>query len=83
MSRKRKPEPPRWSEIIEWRSVEHELPDSDMVVLVNCPQEDEPVWLGWYDAAENRWVSVNADEIKVTWWADVPIGFENGGAPRP
>ncbi|MCC7082198.1 MAG: hypothetical protein IT530_16115 [Burkholderiales bacterium] len=81
MNRKRRPGPPRWSETIEWRSAARELPDSDIVVLVGCPDEDEPVWLGWFDAADNRWVSVNADEIEVTWWADVPIGPARPGAP--
>lgn len=53
-----------------WIPCAVELPDADRTVLVNCPHETEPVWLGFLD--ENTWRSVEGDKIEVTHWMDLP-----------
>ena len=61
-------------ETISWHAVTDELPDIDITVLVCCPTDAEPVWLGWYD---NGWFTVDAQEYEpdaVTAWAAMPRG---------
>ena len=59
-------------ETIEWKSVEDELPDSDITVLVYSAN-DLSVWLGYYD--EDLFISVGGEIAPhVTHWADMPFG---------
>jgi hypothetical protein len=64
-----------FSETIEWFRVEQALPDSDTTVMIQCPTESEPVWIGWYDAEEREWYSADAMPVAVTAWADMPRGI--------
>jgi len=54
-----------------WIAVSDRLPDAELTVLVACPQESEPVWLG-YLGDEDLWLSVDGAEIEVTHWAELP-----------
>lgn len=31
-----------------WNDAAKQLPDSDMTVIIHCPDEDEPIWLGYH-----------------------------------
>lgn len=67
-------------ETINWISVDEQLPDDNIAVLVYAPGADEPVWIGSYDGV--YWFSEagpeygNDEEIaaRVTAWAHVPKG---------
>jgi hypothetical protein len=62
-------------ETIKWIEISKQLPDDEMVVLIHTPQQNEPVWLGYYD--QGRWYYPVGDFIKissVTHWAEVPAG---------
>jgi hypothetical protein len=41
-----------------------------MTVIVHSPNEDEPVWLGYFDG--ERWRSVDSAPIRVTHWQPLP-----------
>lgn len=47
-----------------------EMPDADETVLVHCPKEDEPVWLGFFDGED--WRTVDVECIEVTHWMPLP-----------
>ncbi len=65
---------PHLTSAITWIPAEvGSLPDTETTVLVACSiRMSDPVWLGYYDSAENVWRSVDAEEIEVTHWADLP-----------
>ena len=42
----------------QWKLCGHQLPDSDVTVLVFCPESVEPVWLGFYDGED--WRSIDS-----------------------
>lgn len=54
---------------VQWRPVS-DPPDSDLTVLVHCPQESEPVFVGWLDG--DAWRDVHGMRIRVAHWADLP-----------
>lgn len=60
-------------EQIIWRPVAVELPDAETTVMINAPELDEPVWLGWYE--DGVWHDVASHVIEgVTHWAEMPKG---------
>jgi hypothetical protein len=67
-------------ESIHWISVEEQLPDAEITVLLYAPEADEPVWLGYYDGdswyADTGAEYGNEDETaaSVTAWAEMPMG---------
>ena len=48
------------------------LPDDEQTVLICCPDEDEPVWLGYYESETILWGTVDGDRIKPAAWASLP-----------
>jgi len=65
-------------ETIEWISVDKELPDSDITVLVFYKTENDcGVWLAFFEFDNWRLVDgVPLDLDQVIFWADVPAGPE-------
>jgi hypothetical protein len=62
-----------------WTKVEDFLPDADLVVLVCVPAASEPVWLGYLDGEDWRYVDatlIERDGIKVAGWSDLPAPME-------
>jgi hypothetical protein len=68
--------PPPVTVSITWKAVRVEVPDTDRTVLIFYPEdEEEPVGLGWYDAEDECFYSVDGFRLgMVTWWADKPAG---------
>lgn len=64
-------------ETIRWQ---RGLPDADMTVLVYVPKATEPVWLGYFDGHDWRYVSAEVIDVPVKAWAHVPEG-SSGGKP--
>jgi hypothetical protein len=58
--------------MIDWKDAATHTPDADTTVLIHCPAEDEPVWMGYFDGEE--WRSVEGVPVEVTDWADMPEG---------
>lgn len=56
----------------QWRDATKELPDSDLVVLVYSPLDDEPVWVGVH--CGDCWCDANGDVFihPVTHWMPFP-----------
>lgn len=63
------------TEMIEWHLVEDSLPDDDMTVLIACPDESDPVWIGAYNTDEDEWVTAEGVPVVVSAWADMPKGI--------
>ncbi len=58
---------------ITWISTDVELPDDSIVVLVALEKSDDPTWIGYYDSAEEAWLSVEGIRlITVTHWSEMP-----------
>lgn len=59
---------------MKWHSVLLRIPDSDTIVLVHVPQNNEPVWLGYFDGEHDRWNWIGGSEIEqtVTHWMELP-----------
>lgn len=53
-----------------WISVDEELPDDDITVMVTTKGCDQPVWLAFHDA--DSWYSVEGVIIQVTHWTHLP-----------
>jgi hypothetical protein len=66
------------SEQINWIATADELPDEGITVLLFHPDEDEPIWPGYFDeitAHGYLWRSASGSEITgVTHWAEMPAG---------
>ena len=63
-------------ETVEWRRVSKELPDAETTVLINMPDSNEPIWLGWYDGV-SLWFDVSGAVIGrncVKHWAPMLAG---------
>lgn len=69
-------------ETIEWKSTRKSMPDSDITVLIFCPQLDSEVWLGYHDGEVWREVGSDTIEGRVTHWAEVPIGPRSSKAVK-
>jgi hypothetical protein len=50
-----------------WRSVQKEMPDADETVMIFHADEDEPVWMGYFDG--EQWRQVDGVLASVTHWA--------------
>jgi len=65
-------------ELITWTLAKSQLPDDELLVMINIPQHDEPVWFGYYDSI--RWYLVDgtalADDVVIA-WADLPCGISD------
>jgi len=50
-------------ETLHWHPVDEQLPDDEITVLLLAPTADEPVWPGYRDGDDWRWVdgSIVAD----------------------
>lgn len=58
-----------------WHDAAKELPDRHIIVLMHCPNSDEPVWMGYY--SDEGWRTDQCDGLEagtVTHWADLPEG---------
>lgn len=55
---------------IRWVRVPAELPDAEMTVLIATPDEDEPVWLGYFDGRD--WRTVEGRLVRATHWSTLP-----------
>lgn len=66
------------NETIRWHMADSVKPDDAETVLINllC-DEDEPVWLGWWDSTENQWRDVLGTFVRggVAYWAQMPRGL--------
>ena len=65
------------AETIRWLMADSVKPDDSETVLINLSDdEDEPVWLGWWDSSENQWRDVLGTLIRggVAYWAPMPRG---------
>lgn len=69
-------------ETIEWHSTRISMPDSDITVLLFCPQLDCEVWIGYHDG--EVWREVGSDTIdgRVTHWAHIPSGPRHSKAVK-
>lgn len=63
-------------ELITWTLSASQLPDDELLVMINVPKLDEPVWLGYF--AGDCWYLVDgvalADGVVIA-WADLPCGI--------
>lgn len=62
-----------------WTKVKEGLPDADLVVLVSVQGTSEPVWLGYLDGEDWRYVESTLIEVngaKVIGWSDLPAPME-------
>lgn len=56
-----------------WIEASKQLPDSDLMVLVHCPTDSEPVWLGFHDGT--FWLTAEGDYLNegfVAHWMNLP-----------
>lgn len=70
------PEPNFDTETITWIP-SSKLPDSDTTVLINTPDADDPVWLGYYDDESQEWRHIEGHRFQrgeIAFWADLPAG---------
>lgn len=61
-------EPPASGGLV-WISVEHELPDSNISVLIWGPSMDEP-FIGYYE--DGDWYTMHGERLLMTHWMDLP-----------
>jgi len=60
-------------ETITWVSVDKELPDEDIMVLVKTTSLGESVWFGYLDSGV--WTSAEGFlAVDVRFWAEMPAG---------
>jgi hypothetical protein len=64
------------TEIIQWYSVEDDMPDDDETVLVFEPESNEKVWLGYHDSDSECWRYIDHSKSinTVTHWATMLHG---------
>lgn len=68
------------SETIEWRSADDDPPETGKMVLLHCPEREEPdcevfaVWPGYHDGIEWLWADGSCVEDDVIEWTDMPRG---------
>ena len=59
--------------LITWHST-CEPPDADLLVLVHCPDESEPVQCGYFDSADAVWRNDKGDVLdEPELWAELPV----------
>lgn len=47
-------------------------PDDGVLVLVHCPEESEPVWIGNHDDESGEWFTAEGKRVDVVSWAPMP-----------
>jgi hypothetical protein len=67
------------TETIAWKSVDDEMPDDaiDVLVFGKMANSDDNafVWPGWFDSSDDCWRNSHSAELEsVTHWADMPAG---------
>ena len=66
---------------VEWIDERTSKPDADQIVLVTVTEgSSDPVWLGYWDDAEDVWRAADGGCITVTAWAELPEPFETEAA---
>ena len=62
-------------ETIHWIDVDDEIPDDSMMVLVFIPEDNDPIWLGYFDS-QDGWCGVAGMpfDVPIVAWAELPIG---------
>jgi hypothetical protein len=60
-------------EQIHWTLVADSLPDADITVLMFAPTNDDPVWPGYLDGTEWRYVNGSVASQPIA-WAEMPEG---------
>lgn len=53
-----------------WNRLDDSFPDSDQTVLLYDKDASEPVWLGYHDGLE--WRYVDGFDANPTHWAEIP-----------
>lgn len=61
------------NESIQWFPASNR-PDADMIVLVHCPGQTEPIWLGYWDDNDATWRTCDGMWLDVSHWAELPSG---------
>lgn len=65
------------NEVIVWKSVDTEMPDDGIDVLVRTASPSFPVWIGAHDTDSGwSWCDGSAIAYYVTHWAELPEGPE-------
>ena len=60
---------------LEWTAPGESLPDHQELVLLYCPQCDEPLGMGHWDASDDRWLSSEGENLNAlveAWARPVP-----------
>lgn len=60
---------------VTWIATRVRVPDTNRTVLIYTPEdEDDPVWMGWWDADEECFLDSSSamNAGMVTWWAEKP-----------
>jgi hypothetical protein len=59
----------------DWQPISQGLPDSDSTVLIAIENADEPIWIGFHDGEQWRYLDATAVlPLRVTHWANFPEG---------
>lgn len=67
--------PRQLRETLVWHEIaDGDFPDADLTVIVRLRNNEEPVWLGYWDGEE--WRDVDGQPVEVVRWADLPAGGE-------
>jgi hypothetical protein len=59
---------------VVWHSVDVEMPDDELTVLIALNDDVEPVWFGYHDSEKGHWFTPENALISsdVTHWAELP-----------
>lgn len=67
--------PARVRDVLDWHEVaEDDSPDADLTVIVRLRNNEEPVWIGFFDGEE--WRDADGQPVEVVRWAEMPAGGE-------
>lgn len=71
----RAPRPGALCETLEWREVaDGNFPDADLTVIGRLRDNEEPVWLVYWD--DEEWRDIDGQVVDVVRWCDMPRGGE-------
>lgn len=59
-------------ERVYWQDAATSFPDDDELVLLYCPDSDEPVWPGYWNGME--WLHAEGGRCEPTFWATMLCG---------